>query len=86
MASSQPTAWPQSGRIVFVSLGLAILDELHLSDGTAMRDVPGGSGLYSRGFRFPLIRAHMWGFGELLLLKRVNRYCWRMHLNEGSTK
>jgi hypothetical protein len=32
---------------IFVSLGMVVLDEVRLADGTILHDVPGGSGLYS---------------------------------------
>ncbi|OAQ95758.1 hypothetical protein LLEC1_00382 [Akanthomyces lecanii] len=37
---------------MFVSLGMIVLDELHFSSQTARYDVPGGSGLYERIFRY----------------------------------
>lgn len=33
---------------IFVSLGMVVLDEMHLPDGTVLHDVPGGSGLFSQ--------------------------------------
>jgi hypothetical protein len=32
---------------IFVSLGMVVLDEVRLANGTILHDVPGGSGLYS---------------------------------------
>jgi hypothetical protein len=54
--------------IAFVSLGMVVLDELHLGDGTVLYDVPGGSGLYSE---------YVPGCNRLQLAdQRVIRYSW----------
>lgn len=37
----------------FVSMGMTVLDELHIPSQNTLYDVPGGSGLYGKFTQFP---------------------------------
>lgn len=45
---ARPIHSETSETIGFVSLGMVVLDNLRFTNGKALDDVPGGSGLYSK--------------------------------------